>query len=370
MAGARGARAPLAALLAVSALLAVLPGCTSGGPAPDSGRPVPPPPAAGVGSLGAAATTTPAAELRAGLTWQLVERVHLLAQARTALLRSPQGRDGPAVRATEGMLDATAQDLAATVGAARRDLLPVLRSEVDAVLLPVVDAAALSAAHARTAQLLEAEAGVLRGAELVVQLDRSTAGLGAAPARPDTGAAAVAAGLVANAVAAERGDGSTETSAVVLRADLVRLLVDRAYAVGAAPDEPGLARLTTALARRLVPAADRSGVETALRAGHAALFAAARARESGDAAGTARAREALQAADRDLAGRLAAAVPALPAPLVLAELDPARGPLVAAVGARAAGGPDAAALSSASARRALVTAAVLAAGLAEQSRMG
>lgn len=382
VAGARGARTPLVVLRpglrssAVPGLVAVvlaaglLTGCTSNEPAAGTGRPVPPPAPGGAGTLGAAATTTPGAELRAGLTWQLVERVHLLALARAALLASPLGRDAPAVRSAESLLEATAVDLAATVGAGGGDLVALLRGEVEAVLAPQVDPAALTAVHERTAGLLLAVAPALPRAELVAQLDRATRGLGQVPARPDPTGAAVAAGLVANALAAERGDGSTETPAVVLRADLVRLLVDRAYTVGAAPDSAALARLTTALGARLAGAGARSGVETALRAGHTALFAVAEARVAGDGTGTARAREALQAADRDLAGRLGAAVPALPAPLVLAELDPARGPLVAAVRARAAGSPDAAALSSAYARRALVTAAVLAAGLAEQTRMG
>ena len=368
--GARSGRAGATgrAVLVLS-LLAAPTACAAGGPAPVPGRAVPPRAAAGAGTLGADATTTPGAELRAGLTWLLVERVHLLAQARTSLLASPDGRGAPAVRTAETLLRAGAEELARTTGVPPADLLPALQQEADVVLALRVDGTALSAAHARAAQVLGDAAALPARGPLTEQLDRSTARLAAGRPQPDTAAAAVAAGLLANALAAARAVGSTETPAVVLRADLVRLLVDRAYAVGVRADDPDLDRLAETLARRLVSGRQHATVLAALRAGHAALHAAARAGVARDAAGTARARQALLGADRDLAALLAVAVPALPASLVLTELDPARGPLVVAAVARTAGTPDAPRLSSAAARRALVTAAVLAAGLAEQTRM-
>ncbi|MCW2608156.1 MAG: hypothetical protein JWO60_2849, partial [Frankiales bacterium] len=77
--------------LGVVALTGVLlTGCVTGCSAPDrgpSGTAAPPMARDGSGTVGAAATTTPAAELRAGLTWQLVERAQLLASARAAVLR-------------------------------------------------------------------------------------------------------------------------------------------------------------------------------------------------------------------------------------------------------------------------------------------
>ncbi len=106
-----------------------------------------------------------------------------------------------------------------------------------------------------------------------------------------------------------------------------------------------------------------------LRTADSALLAAASARTAGDRARADRARDALAAADRQLAARVAAAAPALQPGLVLRELDLARGPLLAAAGARAAADADAAALSRDSAERAVVTAAVLAAGLADDRRL-
>jgi len=207
--------------------------------------------------------------------------------------------------------------------------------------------------------------------------DRAAAGAASGPA-------GIAAGLVANALAAARDLGSTETSAVVLRSDLTRLLVSRTYLAASVPGPAAVGRtdpgstgpgrtdagrtdapdvLARRLVARLVPGEDGLPVLAGLRAGNAALAGAA---EAGDRPGATAAGVALAAADRDLSARLARAVPALPADLVLRELDLGRGPLLAAVRARAAGDEDAVRLLVLSARQAPVTAAVLAAGLADQ----
>ncbi len=354
---------PALALVAVLGLAS----CSADPVRGPSGTPASPMAPDGASTVGAAATATPAAELRAGLTWQLVERAHLLAAARTALVREGD-RAAPAVRSAQDRLEAGAADLTRTVGGGPA-VRAALDRELEAVLAGEIDGPAVTAAHLAAATSLTAVAPVLRTLELTQALDRSTAHLSDVVPAADGAAAEVAAGLVANAVAARDGLGSTESSAVVLRADLTRLLVGRAHLAGCAPTEAPLAALTSTLTRRLAVGADGAALGAALRAGNAALQAGGTATAVGDVDRLGRARAALLAADRDLAGRLAVAVPALPAPLVQRELDLLRTPLVAAAGGRVSGSDDAAALAVVAARRAVVTAAVLAAGIADQQRL-
>ncbi len=345
-------------------MLALLAGC-GGGTSGPAGRAVAP--RASQGAVGASATTTPASELRAGLTWQLVERVHLLALARQALVQAHGVRSAPEVQAAEELLDAGADDLVGTTGA------PALREPLDAEVEAVLAArpGPLTPLHEELAARLVRTAPDLHAPALVEALDRATAGLGAPTPTVDAAGAEVAAGIMTEAVASARRLGSTETSASVLRSDLTRLLVSRTYLVGASADAAALDRLTGVLARRLVdPPAPRGPVVAALRAGHTALFAEAAARAADDRTMTARAGTALLAADRDLARQLSAAVPALQVDVVVRALDPGRAPLLAAVGARAAGDPIAARLSAGAAARAVVLAAALAAGIADQQRLG
>jgi hypothetical protein len=350
------------------ALVVLLTGCS--GPAVETGgRAVPPPPPSGAGSIGAAATTTQAAELRAGLTGQLVERTFLLAQARATVLASGGSRSASPVRAVEQLLERREAELARTVGGSASALVPALQSEVDRVLAPGLTARGLAEDHARTAELLARRGPTLSVPALSAALDASTVGLLADPPRPDAARAGIAAGLVANALAAQEQAGSTETSAVVLRADLTRLLVSRAFLAGAPVDDPALDLLTRTLAARLTPSGGTPGVLAALRAGHTALFVAAQAAREGDDAGRTRAAQALLAADHDLAARLAAADRELPADLVLRELDPVRGLLLAAVGARASRAADGPSLTSSVAARSVVSAAALSAALADQGSL-
>ncbi|MCW2777147.1 MAG: hypothetical protein JWN17_872, partial [Frankiales bacterium] len=276
----RAVRTSAAGLLVLAVLLT---GCGTGSGKGAVGRAVPAPAPAGAGTVGAAATTTPAAELRAGLTWELVERTLLLAEARGAVLASGGDRSAPSVRADEQLLERGAAELARTVGVG--DLRGALQAESDRVLSRTRTAAGLEADHARTAALVARSGPTLSVPALRRALDRSTEGLLTDPRRVDTAQAGVAAGLVANALAAQEQTGSTETSAVVLRADLTRLLVARAYLAGAPVDDPSLDLLTRTLAARLTPSGGTAGVLAALRSGHSALFAAAQARRDDDDAG-------------------------------------------------------------------------------------
>ncbi len=361
------------ARLLVPLLVLGLAGCASA-PAADPGRPAARGATAGIGTVGSAATTTPGAQLRAGLTYLLVERVHLLRAAQV----TEGGRAGAALDACAEEL---ATEVAARVGAGsgrlRADVLSALRREARGVTgrdqaEAVAGRTALLAALSRSVPRL---AGAPLDAALTAAVAPALAGV--PPGAAADSGAAQAAGLLANAVAAQAGLGSTETSAATLRAHLTGLLTARTYLhVEAARDpvDPTTAALeadTVALAD-LLSDGERTlarDLAAALRAGSEALSDAAAAGRGGDAARGVQARAGLEAARRELTARLAEAVPALPAGLVGPELARQEHLVLAAVGAAVAADPAAGPALRDVAAGAPVAAALLAGGLADHRHL-
>lgn len=238
-----GTRLP-SVLLAL--LLVVLAGCTDRDPAPVAAAEPGPAP------VGAAATTTRGAELRAALTWLLTERVHLvLAHARA--VQSVDGRlDDPVVLTARRALDAssamTVETLAGSYGNARAELLPALRTH-DRTLLAhsgaVVAGERAADASALDAERIELVAAVrrvvprLRASDVEEALSAgTTATLDAVQALADDSPRAVAlqrsadeiawgtARLLAVGVSSDRDLGLAGSPATELRGRLTGLLTE------------------------------------------------------------------------------------------------------------------------------------------------
>ena len=223
--------------------------CTSAGPPTEVAgeeRGAPP--------VGAAASQSRAAELQAGLTHLLVERVYVLAAA------SRTGGAEPARQDAREVLDANSLALAGVLGAtsvdARAQLLGALRSGdkaqlVHAVALASGDAAAVERARAALEQASAELADVLQRlvpgmpvecvtvrlredleAQLAAQNEQSYTAL-----RTAAGRAVDTASLLAAAVTADRNLGTTGTRAATLRADLTALLTEHVLLVGALATE-------------------------------------------------------------------------------------------------------------------------------------
>ena len=208
----------------VLAFAVLLVGCTGGGapdPAPPSGGPV----------TGGAASTTRAAELEAGLTWTLVERVQTSDSGSPALAELLAGPD-------EG---------------ARLALLAALRR---------VDRRHRGSGRSLTAALRRVAPGTDSDELAQVALHLSSRPGGAGPYDGLHAASLQArndARVLAAGVAAARGLGPTGTRASALRADLTGLLLEHVA-------------LTTALARELAEGgAGADGARAALAANTAAL---------------------------------------------------------------------------------------------------
>ena len=245
---ARGATA----LLVV--LVAVLTGCSA---QPD--RPVTTPVNTAVG---ADASRSRAAELQAGLTHLLVERVQVTATARAAVAEADRVE---AAAALDDSSAALADLLGATFTGARGQLLAVLRScdrrglrQADAVRTGSPDDVATALADLQTGQA-DLAATVRRvvprmpaeqirarldgdlAAQLAVQGDAAFAQLRAASGRAPATAALLTAGI-----AADRGLGPVGTRAATLRAALTGLLTEHVQLAGAMARLPGDARTTGA----------------------------------------------------------------------------------------------------------------------------
>lgn len=233
--------APRAALRAgaLAAALAVT-GCASAtGPAatPASAPAASP-------SSGAAATTTPVAELQAGLTALLVERAYAVAAATAAVDASGGSVVEPRAAAALAALDAGTVALADVLGATYRDarepLLQALRRgdrllREHAVALatgndPGQVRAELDDAHAELAEVVRRAVPTLDAEEVAARLGldvrtqlspRSYAQLHAA-AHDATSTAR----LLADGIAADRGLGRPGTVAARLRADLSGLMTE------------------------------------------------------------------------------------------------------------------------------------------------
>lgn len=368
---------------AVALALALLAGCSSSDPVER------PPAAAPSGSVGAAAATSPVAELQTGLTALLVERTYLVAAATDAVVAG-----GPQAQAALDALDAAsvgvADVLGATYSAARQPLLDALRREDRllarhaAVLEDPAEAAAVRA------ELVEAQEELARTVRRVVPgLDAPAvaARLGSvvqAQLPPRTydrlrATAADAAGtarLLAAGVAADRDLGSPGTGAVRLRADLTGLLTEHVALTVAQARElraPGpradsaraaLRDNATALAAVLGEAYPDAQAPF-LRSWRAHLdrlerYAAAQPRQAGP----------VVAYPAELARLLASHVEGLPAQSAQTELEPALAAQLAAVDAAAAGRPDAPAALREATAAVLPFAALLSAAMAEDLRLG
>jgi hypothetical protein len=294
------ATARLAAVLL--ALLVALTGCTGGGaePAGDPGSSGPPP-------VGAAATTTQGAELRAALTWLLTERVHLvLAHART--LQAAQGRrNEPAVVAAREAFTssgrASVDVLGGTYSGARPELTPALR-EHDSALLEHTSALATGDERAASTSFedLERERTELAesvrrvvprlrtqdveaslGAQTSATIDAVTAAVEASPRAPAlqrsaNEAAWSTARLLAIGVSSDRDLGLAGSPATELRGRLTGLLTEhvlltgelasRLAAVGGDVNDPSVLAIVAALDAAAVSLAElvgRAAPETAQR---------------------------------------------------------------------------------------------------------
>jgi len=233
------------ALLVV--LVAVVTGCSA-----EPGRPLTTPVTTAVG---ADASRSRAAELQAGLTHLLVERVHVTAAARGAVDEADRVE---ATAALDDVSTALADLLGATFTGADEQLLAALRTvdrrglrQADALRTGMPDdvAAALAdlqagqAALAATvrrviprmpAEQIRARLDADLAAQLAVGGDDAFARLRDASGRAPTTAALLAAGI-----AADRGLGPVGTRAATLRAALTGLLTEHVQLAGAMAREPG-----------------------------------------------------------------------------------------------------------------------------------
>jgi len=374
-------------------LVGMLAGCSS------TATPVTAPVTVRPAALGAAAASSPAAELLAGLTALLVERTYAVAAATEAVVAA-QGRlrdPGPtaALDALDDASAALADVLGATYSDAREPLGQALRRDdallaEHAVALASADAAgaagvraSLEQAEGELARVVRQVVPALDAAELAERLGNDLQAQVAA-AGPDPWAALRAAAaasartgrLLAAGIAADRGLGSTGAGAALLRADLTALLTEHVALVGALGRGAGR------------PA---EGVRAALRANAEQL-----ADVVGDAYPAARApflsawqahldRLARYADDRaagrdgepglllgfpdELARLLAEHVGGLPAATVAAELVPAQAALLDALTAAADGELRAAGALRMAVGQTQPAAALLAAGIAEDLRL-
>jgi hypothetical protein len=376
---ARQAVLRLAALaLAVLAVLAGLTGCTS----PERADPQAPPPLAG-----AAASSSPAAELQAGLTALLVERTYVVATASDGL------------PATVNALDANSTGLADVLGAAydeaRGPLLQALRRD-DRLLVRHAKALAegdSAAAAALRQELVIAQRDLARVVRRVVptlDADEVAQRLAAdvqaqlSPASYErlhetAQGAAGTARLLASGVAADRGLDSPGTDAARLRAEVTGLLTEHVALMGALARElrsPG-AGSRSARAALLLNADALAAVlgdvypdaRTAfLRSWNAHLlrmerYAGERAAGRPGEAGLVRGYPA------ELGRLLAQHVDDLPEQSSRTELERALVALLAAVEASAAASPDAAILLQRASADVLPAAALVSAAMAEDLRL-
>ncbi len=321
-------------------------------------------------SVGAAATASPVAELQAGLTALLVERVFLVAAATDAVGASRTTEEPGAAGALEA-LDAGSVALADVLGAtystARRPLLEALRHDDD---LLAQHALALAAGDADAAldvrkRLVRAQADLARTVRRVVPtLDATEVAerLGAdvqaqLPPRSyqrlqDTAtSAAGTARLLAAGIASDRHLGSPSTPAARLRADVTGLLTEhvalevaqarelrspgpRAQSAGAAL-RTNAERLAAVLGEPY-PAAQAPFLRSwTAHLDRLQRYATARA------AGQPAERGTVQGFPAELGRLLAEHVRGLPAASARTELEPALAALLAAVDAAADGTPEA-----------------------------
>lgn len=397
----RALRCPAPLLRALLMLLALLTtalaaGCSSdpgrGDPAGAQGRP---------GPVGAAATSSPSAELQAGLTALLVERTHLVAATTTAVVDA-DGRlsdPGPmaSLRALDDASSALADVLGATYSDAREPLLGALRRD-DALLarhaqaLATGDAASAEQVRAELDQATAELAAVVRrvvpaldAAELAERL-RADLEVQVAVTGPDpwvalraaSAEAARTARLLASGIADDRRLGNPGTGAGRLRADAAALLTEHAALATAVAREQGRGMPVEPPAAALQANAEELAdlVGEAYPAMRAPFFRAwtahldrlrtyGAARAEGVDPGTG----LLRGFPDELGRLLAEHVGGLPARTVTTELTPAVGALLEAVGTAASGQVRAPAALRVAVDEAQPAAALVAAGIAEDLRL-
>lgn len=379
---------PAALALALAAALATTAGCTSE-PAPTPG------PAGSESALGAAAASTPVAELQAGLTALLVERVYVVAAATEVLTSQPASRETQgALNAVEASSTALADLLGATYSEARDPLQDALRRQ-DALLArhaaALADGDPVAAGQARE-ELAEAQrelGRVLRrvvptldAQEVAERLDgdlRAQLAAGSYEELHETAVDAAAnARLLAAGIAADRELGSSSTDAVRLRADLSGLLTEHvALTAALARELPGdgasasaaLDRNAELLAEVLgEPYAAARGAFLRSWSGHLdrlERYAAIRADGSDGAAE----RGLMLGYPAELARLLAEHVRGLPAQTAQTELEPALAAQLAAIEQAAAGTPEAPAALRTATAEVLPAAAILSAAIAQDLRL-
>ena len=375
-----------AALLVLPALL--LPAC-SAGTDPSGGRST----QQRTSTVGADATRSRAAELQAGLTHLLVERVHLTNAARGT---TSEPERVAAATALDGVAVALADLLGATSAGDREPLLASLRAadrrtlqDADAVGTPGAAAARsaleraqdeLAATVGRVGLALEAEPVRVRlqqdlAAQLAVGGDDAYVLVRAAG-----GEAAATARLLTVGIAADRDLGPAATPAATLRAELTGLVTEHVLLAGAVAREG-------ARPRDARPGARHASAVRALRANGRALTAAlgeghpSLALEFGPswdrhvarlvalAAGrTPVQRRVVLAYPAELGPLLADHVTGLPPRTAVVEMQPMLRALVEAVDAATGGATDADALLRRATATAPVPSALLAAAIAQDRR--
>lgn len=379
-------------LAALALALGATAGCTSPGspgaaPVPTDATPV-----------GAAATVSSAAELQAGLTALLVERVFLVATATDAIALT-RAAEAPAAVAALDALEAgsiaLADVLGATYSTARRPLLDALQRN-DALLARHAVALAAGdepAAIAARRELVGAQVELARTIRRVVpNLDAPQVAerLGAdvqaqLPPRSyerlhDTAlSAAGTARLLADGIAADRGLGSPSTDAARLRADVTGLLTEHVALVAAQARElrtPGARAASVRLALRAnatrlaavlgepYPAAQAPfGRSWTAHLDRMERYAAARAGGRAADDGTVRGYPA------ELGRLLAQHVRGLPVESSRTELEPALAALLDAIEASAEGAPGAPSALRRATAEVLPAAALVSAAMAEDLRL-
>lgn len=375
-------RARRAAVLLVLPVL-LLPACSSGPDRPD-GRSTPQQSSA----VGAGATRSRAAELQAGLTHLLVERVHTTAAARGAVGELERV---DAAAALDGVAVALADLLGATYTEARDPLLTALRAadrrslqHADAVGAPAVTAALsrLQAAQDELAVTIRRVVPELEAEQVRARLEEDLAAqlaVGGEDAYARVRAAAAGAYTTARmltvGVAADRHLGPAATPAATLRADLTGLVTEHVLLAGAVAREQAR------------PAGARSSAVRALQSNGQALTKVlgtaypslpAQFGPSWDrhvarlvalaGGGTPAQRRLVLAYPAELGPLLADHVTGLPPRTTVVEVEPMLRALVVAIDAASSAAPDAQALLRRATQTAPVPSALLAAAIAQDRR--
>ncbi len=390
----RQATARLAALLLVALLLA---SCSAGDPTSTATG------AADQGATGAAASSTRPAELLAGLTQVLVERVYVTQAAADAVTVRTTRPDAPSTEFSRVALDASSQAVASVLGAVYTDAQPPLLlalREVDRLQLEHAQVRAQGDVAAVTQARVALEQGQLG---LSAVLRRVVPGLGAQQVRdrlmPDLEAQLAAGGddsytalraaaarvrdtarVLAAGIAEDRRLGVSGTRASRLRADLTALLTEHVLLTGGLAGELAAAEGVDAAAARAALDANALELAAVLGRGYPGMgepflqaWAAHVARledyARAVATGGTPQGDALRGFSGALADLLATQVDGLPADRISSELAPLLEAMLRAVDAAAKGSPDLPAELRRAAAAAPAPAALLAAAIAEDLRL-